>query len=75
MVHFDPINAVRDNFLVVVLVLVLLLRLIPGSTANRLSASAGRWLSAVPPPAWVGLLIVWTLFRNLPGLTWLSPDR
>jgi hypothetical protein len=75
LVHLDLLAAVRDNLLVVVLSVVLVVRLLPGVRVGRTGDVLAARMASIPPPVWVGLLVAWTIFRNLPGLIWLSPDR
>lgn len=75
VLHGQIVGAVHDNVVALFVGVVLLLGFIPGIRASRSGRMFHSLVSDRSPLVWVGLLIAWTLMRNLPGLTWLSPDR
>lgn len=73
--HGRVIDAVHDNALAMLIGVVVLVGFIPGIRGSRLSRSIQSLVSDRSPLIWVGLLVIWTLLRNLPALNWLGPDR
>ena len=67
LVHLDPLAAVRDNLLVVVLLVMLVVRLLPGVRVGRTGDVLAAKLVSIPPPVWVGLLVVWTTSETCLG--------
>ncbi len=55
--------------------LVILVGLIPGVRTSRFGKTAASIIADRSAFVWVGLIMGWTIMRNLPGLMWLSPDR
>ena len=70
-----PLGAVRDNAAAVLAGAILLLGLMPGVRNNKVGRRINTLIVDCPALGWIGLLVAWTLLRNCPGLTWMSPDR
>jgi hypothetical protein len=73
--HGHFVGAVRDNVVVILVGVVIVLGFIPGVRTTRFGKAFHSLVSSRSPFVWVALIIAWTLLRNLPALTWLSPDR
>jgi hypothetical protein len=75
VLHGHLAGAVRDNVVLLLVVVVMLVGFAPGLRGSRIGKIASAKLSGRSPWLWVGLIVAWTIARNMPGLLWLSPDR
>jgi hypothetical protein len=75
LLHGHTLGAIRDNAAVLLVGVIVLLGVVPEVRASVVGRTVNTLVTGRSPFVWVGLIIAWTLVRNLLGLHWLSPDR
>jgi hypothetical protein len=75
VLHGHPLTAIRDNAIALTIGVIVVVGLVPRIRSSRFGQKFISVISGRSVIFWVGLLVSWTVLRNLPGLTWLSPDR
>lgn len=74
LVERHPETALRDNGLVMLILLFVVVRFVfRFAGARTLVASADAWIERVDMRVWMAVLLVWTVVRNLPWFSFLGP--
>lgn len=73
--HGRAIEAFHDNAALMVGTLLTMVVIATPLRQTSFGLSLRRRANSVSPWAWVSVIVLWTVVRNLPWLRWLAPDH